>query len=390
MSNVGVISIGVRTPIIRKGDDLVSIVKDSVFDAAKEINLSLRDGDIVAVTEAVVARSQNNYATVEQIAKDIRQKTGGGVVGVLNPILSRNRFSMILKAVSLACEKVVIQLSYPCDEVGNPLLDWQSAQDKCGGVYDEEFTAKEFKDRFGSTLHPFTDVDYIDYYSKICPNSVIIISNKRESILKHTNCVIVSEIHSRQAAKEKLRKLGAKVFGLDDILNESVDGSGFNSLYGLLGSNLATEGSIKLFPQNSQEFVQKLSKEFFEATGKKIEVMVYGDGAFKDPVGGIWELADPTPCPAFTKGLLGSPHELKLKYLADTALKDMDEAQAEAKLKELIRAKSCLKDEMLGQGTTPRRYTDLLASLADLTSGSGDRGTPVILIKNYFSNYADK
>lgn len=388
MSNVGVISIGVRTPIIRKGDNLTDIVQNSLFKATEELNLPLCDGDIVAVTEAVVARSQNNYATVEQIAKDIRQKTGGGVVGVLNPILSRNRFSMILRAISQACEKVIIQLSYPCDEVGNPLLDWQSADN--GDAYDEVFTAEQFKERFGSARHPFTGVDYINYYSKICPNCRIIISNKKENILKYTNTVLVAEIHSRHTTKQRLKNLGAKVFGLDDILTQSIDGSGFNSSYGLLGSNLATENSVKLFPQNAEEFVEQLRKELFNSTGKNIEVMIYGDGAFKDPVGGIWELADPTPCPAFTKGLLGNPNELKFKYLADTALKDMGKEEAESKLKELIRGKGALKDDLLGQGTTPRRYTDLLASLADLTSGSGDRGTPVILIKNYFSNYADK
>ncbi len=390
MKNVGTISIGVRAPIIRKGDDLVSIVTESVTAAADELGLAFSPKDVVAVTEAVVARSQGNYATTEQIAKDVKAKTGGGTVGVIFPILSRNRFSMLLKGISKACEKVVIQLSYPSDEVGNPLIGLDALEGAGADPFADSFAEKQFAEKFGAPLHPFTHVNYVAYYKQICPNCEIIFSNKPEYILSFTDTVIVCDIHKRSRTKKQLLAAGAKrALCLDEILTQSVDGSGWNEKFGLLGSNLATENSVKLFPRDAESFVTALEKSLLEKTGVNVNVMVYGDGAFKDPVGGIWELADPVVSPAYSKSLDGSPNELKLKYIADTDLKDCCKGQAECEMKRLIRQKGDTKGAMNGQGTTPRRLTDLLGSLSDLTSGSGDKGTPIILIKGYFDTYAD-
>lgn len=389
MKNVGTMSIGVKAPIISQGDDLVAIVKDSVVAAVGELNLPFEDNDIVAVTESVVARCQGNYATVEQIGKDVRSKFGGGTIGVISPILSRNRFSMLLKGIAAGCEKVVIQLSYPNDEVGNPLISWAQADKANVNPYSDSFTKEQFLATFGNPIHPFTGIDYVSYYESLCKNCEIVFSNSPEYILNYTDKVINADIHTRERTKRILKEKGATVYSLDEILTESVDGSGYNPQYGLLGSNLANETSVKLFPRDAQTFVDRLAEAFYTATGKHVSVMVYGDGAFKDPVGGIWELADPVCSPAFTEKLNGSPNELKLKYLADTVLKDLSKKEQQQKMQELIKQKGNLKGNILGQGTTPRRLTDLLASLSDLTSGSGDKGTPIIYIKNYFANYAD-
>lgn len=390
MKHVGTISIGIKAPIIRMGDDLASIVTDSVSAAASELNLTFSEKDVVAVTEAVVARAQGNYATTSQIAADVRAKTGGGKVGVIFPILSRNRFSMILKGISKACDKVVIQLSYPSDEVGNPLISPDDLDKSGVNPYSDNFDEEGFRKKFGALSHPFTQVDYLKYYRKICPDCEIILSNRPEYILGFADTVIVCDIHKRRLTKKQLMNAGTKkVVALDEILISSVDGSGYNPEYGLLGSNLATEDSVKLFPRNPQIFVEKLEKALFDKTGVRLRVMVYGDGAFKDPFGGIWELADPVVSPAHSQSLLRSPNELKLKYIADTDLKNAGKGEAEEKMKEMIRRKGDLTGEMSGQGTTPRRLTDLLGSLCDLTSGSGDKGTPIILIKGYFDNYAD-
>jgi len=390
MKNVGTISIGVRAPIIRKGDDLVTIVTDSVVKASEEMKLGFCEKDVIAVTEAVVARCQGNYATTEQIAKDVKNKTGGETVGVLFPILSRNRFSMLLQGISRGCKKVVIQLSYPGDEVGNPLIDISAVDNANVDPYRDSFTESEFVAKFGKPLHPFTQVNYIDFYKSICPNCEIVISNRPDYILNYTKTVIVCDIHKRARTKSQLVKAGAqKVLALDEIMTSSVDGSGYNEKFGLLGSNLATENSVKLFPRDAESFVEKLEKSLFERTGTRLQVMVYGDGAFKDPIGGIWELADPVVSPAHSKSLIGSPNELKLKYIVDTDLKDCVKGEAEDKMKEMIRHKGDTMGQMCGQGTTPRRLTDLLGSLCDLTSGSGDKGTPIIWIKGYFDNYAN-
>lgn len=389
MKNVGTMSIGVRAPIISQGDDLVEIVKNSVSDTVSELGLTFEDDDVVAVTESVLARCQGNYATIDQIAKDVRAKLGSDTIGVLFPILSRNRFSMLLKGISKGCKKVVIQLSYPNDEVGNPLISYEQMDGAEVNPYSDSFSKKEFVEKFGQPKHPFTGVDYVEYYESLCENCEIIFSNRPEYILNYTNTVISSDIHTRFRTKQRLSKLGAKVITLDELLNESVDGSGFNPKYGLLGSNLANENSIKLFPRDAQKFVDELAAALKKMSGKNIQVMVYGDGAFKDPAGGIWELADPVCSPAFTQKLDGSPNELKMKYLADTTLKGLDKETQKSKMKQLIKEKGDLKGKLLGQGTTPRHFTDLLASLSDLTSGSGDKGTPIIYIKNYFTNYAD-
>lgn len=391
MDTLGTVVRGVRAPIFKKGDDLVDLVAKSVIAACEQNDIKLQDRDIVAVTEAVVARTQGNYATCEQIAKDVRAKTGGGTVGLLFPILSRNRFSQLLRGIAKGVDKLIIQLSYPSDEVGNPLFDINLLAEKGINPYTESFTEDEFRKIFEKTVHPFTGVDYISFYKTIAGNAEIILSNDRTELLKYTDTVICADIHSRERSKKALLAKGAKtVLTLADILNAPVDGSGYHEKYGLYGSNMATENSVKLFPRNAQEFVDKLQARLNAYSGKTIECMVYGDGAFKDPVGGIWELADPVVSPAYTKGLDGQPNELKLKYLADTALKDLKGEEAEEAMRKLIREKDgnlVNKNESLG--TTPRRLTDLLGSLCDLTSGSGDKGTPIILIQNYFKNYAD-
>ncbi len=391
MDTLGTVVRGIRAPIFKKGDDLVELVAKSVIDACEQNNIVLQDRDVVAVTEAVVARTQGNYATCDQISKDVRAKTGGGTVGLLFPILSRNRFSKLLQGIAGGVDKLVIQLSYPSDEVGNPLFDINLLLDKGINPYVETFTEEEFRKVFPKTVHPFTGVDYISFYKELAGNAEIILSNDTTALLKYTDTVICADIHSRERSKKALLAKGAKtVLTLADILNAPVDGSGYHETYGVYGSNMATEDSVKLFPRDTQKFVDELQKKLNAYSGKTVECMVYGDGAFKDPVGGIWELADPVVSPAYTSGLNGQPNEIKLKYLADTALKDLSGDEAAEAMRQLIREKGdnlVNKNESLG--TTPRRLTDLLGSLCDLTSGSGDKGTPIILIQNYFKNYAD-
>lgn len=389
MDYQGTISRGVRAPIIRQGDDLVKITADCVTGASEQGGFTIQDGDVIAVTEAVLARSQGNYATVEQIAKDVSEKFGDHTVGLVLPIFSRNRFSMILKGISKGVKKLIVQLSYPSDEVGNSFVTPEQIYEKGVNPYSDVFTAEEFRKTFGDVRHIFTGVDYIDYYEK-AGNCEVILANDPCEILKRTKYVINADIHTRKRTKARLLKAGAeKVVSLDEILTSSVDGSGYNEEYGVLGSNLATENSVKLFPRAAKEFVEALSAEMKKRTGKRVECMVYGDGAFKDPVGGIWELADPVCSPAYTKGLEGKPNEIKLKYLADNDLASLSGEEAVEAMKDMIKHKeSDLTNNMKSQGTTPRRITDLLASLSDLTSGSGDKGTPFILIQNYFKNYS--
>ena len=388
MDYQGTISRGVRAPIIRRGDDLVKITADCIEAAAKQGGFAIQDKDVIAVTEAVLARSQGNYATIDQIAKDVSEKFGDHTVGLVMPIFSRNRFSMILKGISKGVKKLVVQLSYPSDEVGNSFVTPDVLFEKGVNPYMDVFTAEEFRKTFGDVRHIFTGVDYIDYYEKT-GNCEVILANNPCEILKHTKYVINADIHTRKRTKAQLIRGGAeKVVSLDEILTAPVDGSGYNEKYGVLGSNLATENSVKLFPRDGQKFVESLQAEMKKRTGKTVECMVYGDGAFKDPVGGIWELADPVASPAFTEGLRGKPNEIKLKYLADNDLASLNGEEAIEAMKEMIRHKeSDLTNNMKSQGTTPRQLTDLLASLSDLTSGSGDKGTPFILIQNYFKNY---
>ena len=388
MDYQGTISRGVRAPIIRRGDDLVKITADCIEAAAKQGGFAIQDKDVIAVTEAVLARSQGNYATIDQIAKDVSEKFGDHTVGLVMPIFSRNRFSMILKGISKGVKKLVVQLSYPSDEVGNSFVTPDVLFEKGVNPYTDVFTAEEFRKTFGDVRHIFTGVDYIDYYEKT-GNCEVILANNPCEILKHTKYVINADIHTRKRTKAQLIRGGAeKVVSLDEILTAPVDGSGYNEKYGVLGSNLATENSVKLFPRDGQKFVESLQTEMKKRTGKTVECMVYGDGAFKDPVGGIWELADPVASPAFTEGLRGKPNEIKLKYLADNDLASLNGEEAIEAMKDMIRHKeSDLTNNMKSQRTTPRQLTDLLASLSDLTSGSGDKGTPFILIQNYFKNY---
>ncbi len=391
MDYQGTISRGIRAPIIRKGDDLVKIVADCVCNASSTGGFPIQDKDVIAVTEAVVARAQGNYATVDQIAEDVKAKFGDETVGLIFPIFSRNRFSMLLKGISKGVKKLIVQLTYPSDEVGNSFITYEQMMDKNVNPYTDVFTAKEFHDLFGDVRHTFTGVDYIDYYENAAEGCQVILANNPTEILKHTGYVINADIHTRKRTKNILLKAGAKkVVSLDEILTSSVSGSGYNENFGLLGSNLATDNSVKLFPRDCQTFVDSLQKEMKERTGKTVECMVYGDGAFKDPVGGIWELADPVCSPAFTDGLKGKPNEIKLKYLADNDLKDLDGEKAIDAMKQMIKNKQQdLVGNMASQGTTPRQLTDLLASLSDLTSGSGDKGTPFILIQNYFKNFSE-
>ena len=378
-------------PIFKEGDDLVSLIRDGLLKAAKEEGFALQDRDVVGVTEAVVARTQGNYATVQQIAKDVRQKLGGEDMGIVFPILSRNRFAIMLRALSMSCKKLYVQLSYPSDEVGNHLISVDEMDGKKVNPYSDSFDEKGFREVFGfETVHPFTGIDYIQYYKSLGENIEIVFSNDPCYILKYTKNVINCDIHTRKRTKRILQAGGAqRVFSLDDIMTAPVDGSGCNEKYGLLGANKATEEKVKLFPRDCQSFVDRLQQELQKATGKKLEVMIYGDGGFKDPVGGIWELADPVVSPAYTEGLKGTPNELKMKYFADNDLKDLRGQELAEAMKEKIKAKdSNLVGNMTSQGTTPRQLTDLLGSLCDLTSGSGDRGTPVVLIQNYFTNYA--
>ena len=378
-------------PIFKEGDDLVSLIRDGLLKAVEKEGFALQDRDVLGVTEAVVARTQGNYATIQQIAKDVKQKLGGEDMGIVFPILSRNRFAIILRALSMSCKKLYVQLSYPSDEVGNHLISEDDVDGKKVNPYTDSFDEKGFREAFGfDTVHPFTGVDYIEYYKSLGQNIEIVFSNDPCYILRYTKNVINCDIHSRKRTKRILQAGGAaRVCSLDDIMTASVDGSGYNEKYGLLGANKATEEKVKLFPRDCQSFVDRLQKELAKATGKKLEVMIYGDGGFKDPVGGIWELADPVVSPAYTEGLRGTPNELKMKYFADNDLKDLSGQELAEAMKEKIKAKdSNLVGDMTSQGTTPRQLTDLLGSLCDLTSGSGDRGTPVVLIQNYFTNYA--
>lgn len=391
MRKTGVTARGIVTPVFQQGDDLVKAVAQSVCDAAACEKFELHDRDIVAVTEAVLGRTQGNYATCEQIAKDIRAKLGEGPIGIVFPIMSRNRFGILLRAMTMASpEGVIVQMSFPSDEVGNALLSWDQLDEKGVDPYSDSFTYEEFRAVFGNeTVHPFTGMDYIEYYRTFAPNTQVVFSNDPSYILKYTNKVISCDIHTRNRTKRILRNKGAQVLGMDDILNASVDGSGYNEKYGILGSNKATEEKVKLFPRDCEAFVNTLQAELLKETGKHMEVMVYGDGCFKDPVGGIWELADPVVAPAYTPGLEGTPNELKMKYFADNDLSNLTGEELAKAMREKIREKDKdLKGNMASQGTTPRRYTDLLGSLCDLTSGSGDRGTPVVLIQGYFTNFA--
>ena len=391
MRTTGVTARGIVTPVFQQGDDLVAAVTKSVCDAAAAERFELHDRDIVAVTEAVVGRTQGNYATCEQIAADIRAKLGEGPIGVVFPILSRNRFGILLKAMTMAApEGVIVQLSFPSDEVGNALISWDLLDEKGVNPYSDSFDYEGFRKVFGmNTVHPFTGMDYIEYYRTFAPNMRVVFSNDPAYILQYTNKVIACDIHTRARTKRILKAKGAQVLGMDDIMTASMDGSGFNPRFGILGSNKATEDKVKLFPRDCDAFVKKLQSALLAATGKHMEVMVYGDGCFKDPVGGIWELADPVVSPAYTEGLIGTPNELKMKYFADNELKDLSgEALAQAMREQIKKKDGNLKGQMASQGTTPRRYTDLLGSLCDLTSGSGDRGTPVVLIQGYFTNFA--
>jgi len=382
---------GVRAPVIRQGDDLVKIVTDSVMAAVAENNLTLNDRDIVSVTEAVLGRAQGNYASISHIAKDVRAKFGNETVGLVFPILSRNRFSMILRGIARGVKKLVVQLSYPSDEVGNQLvsIDELDRQDINPSIM--HFTEEVFRKICPDVRHRFTGVDYIKYYKEQAPNIEIVLSNDPAYILKNTKFVICADIHTRERTRRILAKAGAeKVLTLADLMTESVDGSGYHPEFGLLGSNLATADTVKLFPRDADKFASDLQKSLFAASGKTIECMVYGDGAFKDPIGGIWELADPVVSPGYTKGLEGQPCELKLKYLADNDLAEFSGEQLTGEMKKIIAAKKAQeKNAFTAQGTTPRRLTDLIGSLSDLTSGSGDKGTPIILIQNYFKNYAE-
>ena len=389
----GTISRGVRTPIIKKGDDLVSIVVESVCNCVKEANIELHDKDVVAITEAVVGISQGNYATADQIAQDVKNKFQDETVGLIFPIMSRNRFSMVLRGITRGLKKVIIQFSYPGDEVGNKLISVDELFDSGSNPYQDVFTLEEFKKLFPNTVHEFTGVDYLQYYKDISEcECEIILANDPRAILKYTDNVIVASIHERKLNKKRLLQAGAKkVYCLDELMTSPVDGSGYNDKYGLLGSNLATDNSVKLFPIHCEELVLDVQKRLKDIFNKNIEVMVYGDGAFKDPQGGIWELADPVVSPGYTSGLVGTPNELKLKYISDNVLKDLHGKELQEAMIKMIKEKdSSLKGKMITQGTTPRQITDLLGSLSDLTSGSGDKGTPVVLIQNYFSNYSNQ
>lgn len=392
---VGTVSRGIRCPIIRQGDDLANIVVTSVLDACQSEGFELRDKDVISVTESIVARSQGNYATVQDIADDVCAKLGGETIGVIFPILSRNRFAICLKGIAMGAKKVVLMLSYPSDEVGNALLTYDQLDEAGINPYSDVLTLEKYRELFGENKHEFTGVDYVQYYADIITAAgaevEVIFANQPKTILNYTDKVLNCDIHTRVRTKRLLKAAGAKVVcGLDDILTASVNGSGFNAKYGLLGSNKSTEDQIKLFPRECQWLVEDIQKSILEKTGKHVEVMVYGDGAFKDPQGKIWELADPVVSPAFTAGLVGTPNELKLKYLADNDFKNLNGAQLRDAIADAIQHKEgSLVGNMASQGTTPRQLTDLIGSLCDLTSGSGDKGTPVVLVQGYFDNFTD-
>ena len=395
MRRVGTVSRGIRCPIIRTGDDLASIVTDSVLAAAESEGFALRDRDVISVTESIVARAQGNYATIQNIADDVKAKLGGGTVGVIFPILSRNRFAICLRGIAMGCKKIVLMLSYPSDEVGNELVSLDKIDEAGVNPYSDVLTLERYRELFGANKHEFTGVDYVEYYENLIKESgaevEIIFANRPKTIIEYTDTVLTCDIHTRKRTKRILKEAGAKiVLGLDDIMNAPVDGSGYNENYGLLGSNKSTEDTVKLFPQNAQPLVEDIQKKVKAATGKNVEVMVYGDGAFKDPQGKIWELADPVVSPAHTAGLVGTPNELKLKYLADNDFKDLSGDELKAAISESIKTKDAnLVGNMASQGTTPRQLTDLIGSLCDLTSGSGDKGTPVVLVQGYFDNYTN-
>ena len=396
MRTVGAVVRGIRTPIIREGDDLVTIVRDSVVSAAEAEGFAFRDRDVLAVTESVVARAAGNYASVQDIAADVKAKFTADHIGVIFPILSRNRFAIVLRGIALGVKKITLMLSYPSDEVGNHLFDEELLEDSGIDPYTQVLTEDEYRKAFGYALHPFTGVDYVEYYKTLiqeCGCEVeVLFANRPEAILQKVKDVLCCDIHTRFRTKRRLVKAGAdKVFALDDLMTSSINGSGCNEKYGLLGSNKSSEDKVKLFPRNGQEFVDALAEAMKAATGKNIECMVYGDGAFKDPVGKIWELADPVVSPACTPGLLGTPNELKIKYLADNDYAGLTGEELRSAVKDSILHKdSDLKGSMASQGTTPRQLTDLIGSLCDLTSGSGDKGTPVVFIQGYFDNYAQE
>ena len=393
MRNIGTVVRGIRTPIIKKNDDLANIVVDSIIKASKDENFTINDKDIICVTEAVVGISENNYATVDDIAKDIKEKYPNGEIGVVFPILSRNRFALCLKGIARGAKKITMLLSYPKDEVGNNILNEEDLIKYNINPYNYVIKEDEYKEKFGSFKHLFTGINMIDFYREVIKSenceAEFILSNNPEAILDYQKDILVCDIHTRENTKSKLKDANT-LYSLTDILNHSIDGSGYNSKYGLLGSNRATDEQLKLFPQNGMELVNNIQKIMKEKTNASVEVMVYGDGAFKDPVGGIWELADPVVSPFYTKGLEGHPNELKLKYLSDNKFANLKGEELQNAIKEEIKNKnSDLKGQMTTQGTTPRRYVDLIGSLADLTSGSGDKGTPVVFIQGYFDNYSD-
>ena len=392
---VGTVSRGIRCPIIREGDDLAEIVTRSVLEAAESEGFSLRDRDVISITESIVARAQGNYVSVENIAKDVKEKLGGETVGVIFPILSRNRFAICLRGIAMGVKKVVLMLSYPSDEVGNELVSLDKIDEAGVNPYSDVLTLARYRELFGENKHEFTGVDYVEYYAELirgCGAEVeIVFANQAKTILDYTDAVITCDIHTRARTKRILRAAGARVvLGLDDIMTAPIDGSGSNEKYGLLGSNKSTEDKVKLFPRDCRDLVLDIQARVLSATGKHVEVMVYGDGAFKDPKGKIWELADPVVSPAFTDGLVGTPNELKLKYLADNDFKDLSGEELKAAISESIRKKNgSLVGNMASQGTTPRQLTDLIGSLCDLTSGSGDKGTPVVLVQGYFDTYVN-
>lgn len=392
---VGTVVRGIRCPIIREGDDVAAIVVDSVMEAAKAEGFQLRDRDVISVTESIVARAQGNYVSVDTIAADVRKKLGGETIGVIFPILSRNRFSVCLKGIARGAKKIVLMLSYPSDEVGNALLTYDQLDAAGINPYSDVLTLEQYRELFGENKHEFTGVDYVAYYGNLIRDEgaevEIIFANQVKTILNYTDSVLTCDIHTRARTKRLLKAAGAKVVcGLDDIMTESIDGSGYNSRYGLLGSNKATTEQVKLFPRECQDTVEAVQSKILELTGKHVEVMVYGDGAFKDPQGKIWELADPVVSPAFTPGLVGTPNELKLKYLADNDFKNLSGKDLQEAISKRIKEKDgSLVGSMVSQGTTPRQLTDLIGSLCDLTSGSGDKGTPVVLVQGYFDNFTD-
>lgn len=392
MRTLGTVIRGIRMPVFQTGDDIVKLVVENLKNSWENEGYQLRDRDVVGITESVVARAQGNYASVDQLAKEVRSKFGSGKVGLIFPILSRNRFLVMLKAIAQGVDELIIQLSYPSDEVGNPLVSYDQLDEFNINPYTDEFSEEEFRKMFPDLKHPFTGTDYVDMYKSVSNNVTIVFSNKPSTLLQYTNKILVGDIHTRVRTKRLVKKAGAKiVFGLDDLLTSSVDGSGYNPLYGVLGSNLSSNGAIKLFPRDAQPIVDEIQKKLKECTGKTVEVFVYGDGAFKDPFGKIWELADPVVSPAFTPGLKGTPNELKFKFIADTELGNLKGEEARVAMEDYIQKnKSQKSSDFASLGTTPRNLTDLLGSLCDLTSGSGDKGTPVVLVQGYFDDYTKK